>query len=216
MQKMETVLQGCCAERQNQSRTLTRSELKNTMEPQVTATRGQIWTIRIPFLKEKQEMESSLVNMFISSDSFCLLYLFIIYTFSLLQLIQEAKRRGVTGWTNSKRFIKLLLLESFIAHKNKLSAVLQLEDAPALMPLNKLTRCYWNLSLKCYSQDSRLTSSELRKPFYWTGIQTLGRWEQVGLDGIVCCLSNCYTPLCSERLLYLWGLHRGAEGREKK
>lgn len=83
------------------------------------------------------------------------------------------------------------------------------------MPMNKLTRCYWNLSWKCYSQDSRLTSSELRKPFNSTGIQTLGRWEQVGLDGIVCCLSNCYTPLCSKRLLYLWGLH-WARGGEKQ
>lgn len=91
----------------------------------------------------------------------------------------------------------------------------QLEAAPAFMSMNKLTRCYWNLTWKCYSQDSRLTSSKLRKPFNSTGIQTLGRWEQVGLDGIVCCLSNCYTPLCSKRLLYLWGLHWVRRGKKK-
>lgn len=88
--------------------------------------------------------------------------------------------------------------------------------AAALMTMNKLTCCYWNLSWKCYSQESRLTSSELRKPFNPTGIQTLGRWEQVGLDGIVCCLSNCYTPLCSKRLLYLWGLHWAQGGGGKR
>lgn len=82
--------------------------------------------------------------------------------------------------------------------------------------VNELTRCYWNLSWKCYSQDSRLTSSELRKPFNSTGIQTLGRCEQVGLDGIVCCLSNCHTPLCSKRLLYLRGLHWARRGGKKE
>lgn len=89
--------------------------------------------------------------------------------------------------------------------------------AQVLMSMNKLTRCYWNLSFKMLFKDSRLTSCELRKPFNSTGIQTLGRWEQVGLDGIVCCLSNCYTPLCSKRLLYLWGLHWvQGEGKKKK
>lgn len=54
------------------------------------------------------------------------------------------------------------------------------------MLLNKLTQCYWNFSSKWYSQDSRLTTGELRKPFNSTGIQDFGemgagwiRWDSL-------------------------------------
>lgn len=128
-------------------------------------------------------------------------------------------------WTHCQKWMLLLKSWNFrffnclLPKCNRLPAVLhweQLAAAPAFMPMSELTWCYWNLGWKCYSQDSRLTSSKLREPFNSTGIQTLGRWEQVGLDGIVCCLSNCFTPLCSKTLLYLWGLHWARGGRRKK
>lgn len=65
-------------------------------------------------------------------------------------------------------------------------------------------------------KDPILTSGEPKKSFSLTGILIWRRWEKVGLDGKVSCLSNCNTTTCVEEVALSARITLGARGRRGK